>query len=55
MNFINEIRQAKEIRIKNNTEDWFDRGVAELIHTPEKLFLKIKKPKLYLVQEICKS
>ena len=29
---INEITPTKEIRIKNNTQDWFDREDAELIN-----------------------
>ena len=29
---INEITPTKEIRIKNNTQDWFDTEDAELIN-----------------------
>ena len=32
---INEIPPSKEIRIKSNTQDWFDREVANLIHVWE--------------------
>ena len=39
MKIANEIAQSKEeIRIKNNTQEWFDREIAELIHAREKLF-----------------
>ena len=48
MKVVNEIAPSREIRIKNNTEEWFDREIAELIHTHEKLFLKSKKLKLHI-------
>ena len=48
MKVVNEFAPSKEIRIKNNTEEWFDREIAELIHTHEKLFLKPKKSKLHI-------
>ena len=41
----------KEIRIKNNTQEWFDREIAELIYAREKLFLKFKKSKLHIHEE----
>ena len=55
MTVINEIAPSKEIRIKNNNEDWFVREVADLIHVREKLFLKFKKSKLYIDEEIYKK
>ena len=30
MKVINEIAPRKKIRIKNNNQDWFERGVADL-------------------------
>ena len=48
MKVINEISLSKEIIIKNNIQDWFDREVADLIHVWEKLFLKFKKSKLQI-------
>ena len=48
---VNEIAPSKEIRIKNNMQEWFDREIAELIHAPKKLFLKFKKSKLYNDEE----
>ena len=42
---INENAPSKEIKIKKNNQDWFDREVADLIHVREKLFLKFKKIK----------
>ena len=43
---VNGIAPRKEIRIKNNIQEWFDREISELIHGREKLFLKFKKSKL---------
>ena len=37
MKVINEIAPSKEIRIKSNNQDWFDREVVYLIHVREKL------------------
>ena len=51
MKVVNEIVLSKEIRIKNNTQEWFDRGIAELIHARKKLFLKFKKSKLHIDEE----
>lgn len=42
----NEIASSKEIIIKDNNQDQFDREVADLTHAREKLFLKFKKSKL---------
>ena len=39
MKVINEITPTKEIRIKNNNQDWFDREVADLILISD-LFMK---------------
>ena len=45
MKVINEIVPSKEIRIKNRSQDWFDREVANLIHVRKKLLLKFTKIK----------
>ena len=55
MNAINEIAQSKEIRIKNNNQDWFDREFTDLIHVREKSFLKFEKLKLQIDEEIYKK
>ena len=55
MKVINEIPSSKETRIKNNNRDWFDREVADLFHAQEKLFLKFKKSKLNIGEEIYKK
>ena len=51
MKVINDTAPRKEIRIKNNTQEWFDREIAELIYAREKLFLKFKKSKLHIHEE----
>ena len=51
MEVVNEIGPSKEIRIKNNTQEWFDQEIAELIHACKKLFLKFKKSKLHIDEE----
>ena len=48
MKVVNEIAPSKEIRIRNNTLEWFDREITELIHASERLFLKFKKSNLYI-------
>ena len=55
MKVINEIAPSKEIKIKNNNQDWFDREVADLIHVPEKSFLKFKKSKFHIDEETHKK
>ena len=55
MKVINEIAPSKEIRIKNNHQNWFDSEVADLIHVREKLFLKFKKSKFHIDEEIYKK
>ena len=56
MKFVNKIAPSKEIRIKNNTQEWFDREIAELIHAREKkLFLKFRKSKLHIDEESYKK
>ena len=51
MKVINEIAPRKEVRIKNNNQDWFNREVADLIYVWEKLFLKFKNSKLHIDEE----
>ena len=55
MKVINEIAPNKEIRIKNKNQDWFDKEVADLIHVQKKLFLKFKKSKFHIDEEIYKA
>ena len=45
---IDNVAPIKEIRIKNNTQEWFDNEVAEAIKTREKYFKKFKKSNLQI-------
>ena len=49
MKVVNEIAPSKDIKI--NTQEWFERELAGLIHAREKLFLKFKKSKLLTDEE----
>ena len=40
---IDQIAPMKEIRVKNNSPDWFDAEIHEEIDTRDKLFAKFKK------------
>ena len=42
---IDQIAPMKEIRVKNNSPDWFDAEIHEEIETRDKLFAKFKKSK----------
>ena len=55
MKVINEIAPSKEVRIKSNNQDCFDREVDDLIHVRETSFLKFKKLKLHIDEEIYKK
>ena len=55
MKVIHKIAPSKDIRIKNNSQDCFDRVVVDLIHVQENLFLKFKKSKLFISEEIYKK
>ena len=43
---VNKVTPTKTIRVKNNTNEWFDGQVAEKIATRDKLFRKFQKSKL---------
>ena len=55
MKVINEIAPSKEIKIKNNNQDWFVREVFDLIHVWETLLLKFKKLQLHIEKDIYKK
>ena len=55
MKVVNKIASSKEIRIENNTQEWFDREIAELIHASENMLLKFKKPKLRIDEKNYKN
>ena len=43
---IDEIAPPKEIRVKNNSQDWFDAGINEGIERWDKLLARFKKSRL---------
>ena len=45
---IDSVAPTKEIRIKNNTQQWFDNEIAEAIKIREKYFKKFKKSNLQI-------
>ena len=45
---IDIVASTKEIRIKNNTQQWFDNEIAEAIKITEKYFKKFKKSNLQI-------
>ena len=55
MKVINEIVRSKEIRIKNNMQEWFDGETAELIHIRKKLLLSLKSQSFTLMKKITKK
>ena len=48
MSVINKVAPMKEIRIKGNTQPWFDEEILEEIRIREKMFSKFKKSKLHV-------
>ena len=45
---INNLAPYKTIRVKNQSNEWFDGELAEQIFNRDKLFKKFKKSKLYI-------
>ena len=45
---IDKVAPIKLLRIKNNTQDWFDHEIAEAIKLREKFYKKFKKSKLHV-------
>ena len=50
---IDNFAPIKEIRIKNNTQDWFDNETAEVVKVREKYFKKFKKSNLQVDYNFC--
>ena len=47
----NEMAPLKEIRVKNNSQDWYDAEINEEIERQDKSFAKFKKSKLHCDNE----
>ena len=52
---INEKAPLKEIRVKNNSQDWFDAEINEEIERRDKSFDKFKKSRLHRDNESYKK
>ena len=49
---INAVAPFRIVRVKNNTSEWFDREIADKIHTRDKLYRRFKLTKLRVDEEI---
>ena len=52
---INNLAPYKTTRVKNQSSEWFDGELAELISNRDKLFKKFKKSKLHINELIYKE
>ena len=50
-----KIASFKDLRTKNNTQDWFDDEVAEAIKLKEKCLKNFKSTKLHIDEELYKK
>ena len=49
---VNAVAPFKIVSVKNNTSEWFDREIADKIHTRDKLYRRFKLTKLHVDEEI---
>ena len=52
LNIIDKIAPYKDLRIRNNTQDWFDEEIAEAINVREKRLKHFKSTKLNIDEEL---
>ena len=52
---INNLAPYKTIRVKNQSNEWFDGELVEQISNRDKLFKKFKKSKLNIDKLMCKE
>ena len=55
LSLVDKIAPFKDLRIKNNTQDWFDNKVAEAIKLREKRLKHFKSTKLHIDEELYKE
>ena len=48
---VDSVAPLKELRVKNNRQEWFDNEIAEAIKLREKYFKKFKRSKLHIDQD----
>ena len=49
------VAPIKERWVKQNSQEWFDGGIADEIKSRDKLFKKFKKAKLHIDKDICNA
>ena len=52
---VNAVAPFKTVRVKNNISEWFDREIADTIHTRDTLYRRFKLTKLPVDEEIYKE
>ena len=52
---VNAVAPFKTVRVKNNTSEWFDREIADKLHTRDELYKRFKLTKLHVDEEIHKK
>ena len=52
MNATDKVTPLKERQVKQNSQEWFDREIADEIKNPDKLYRKFKKSKLQIDKDI---
>ena len=52
MNLIDKLAPIKEMRVKQNSQEWFDGEIANEIKNCDKLFKKFKKSKLHIAKDV---
>ena len=52
---VNRIASFKDLRIKNNTQDWFDDKVAKAIKLRKKCLKQFKSTKLHIDEDLYKE
>ena len=55
LSVVDKIPPFKDLRIKNNTQDWFDDEVSEAIKLREKCHKHFKSTKLHVDEELYKE
>ena len=55
LSVVNKIASFKDLRIKNNTQDWFDDEVAKAIKLREKRLKQFKSTKLHIDKDLNKE
>ena len=55
LSVVDKIASFKDLRIKNNTQDWFDDEVAKAIKLREKRLKQFKSTKLHIDEDLYKE